>query len=155
MGNRTLELVAAAALSIAVLAAGTLASAAPSHVVHATNADRSVLRSTFVQFKMTSHEMATTDHITWSRVRASDSVGPLMAYDAVDHRYWALANFNLVLPASYAATVSFQDGGSYGVFHRSAKGKWIMKGYGGVPLCPRIVPAVVAHLWHLANYPAC
>ena len=124
MGNRTLALVAAAALSVAaVLAAGTLAAAAPSHVVHATNAERSVLRSTFEQFKLTSHGMAATDHITWSRVRSSDPVGPLMAYDGVDHRYWALANFHLELPAIYAARMSFQDGGSYGVFHRSAKGE--------------------------------
>ncbi len=142
--------------SVGVLASSSLGSATTaSHVVHPTSADRAVLESTFVKYKLASHGMKKTDHIKWTRVRTTDPVGPLMAYDAVDHRYWALANFNLVLPASYAAKVSFQDGGSYGVFFRTTTGHWVMKGNAGIPLCPSIVPSVVAHLWALANYQAC
>jgi hypothetical protein len=128
--------------AVGLLTSGSLGSATPaSHVVHPTSADKAALESTFVKYKLASHGMKRTDHIKWTLVRATDPVGPLMAYDAVDHRYWALANFNLLLPASYAAKVSFQDGGSYGVFLRTTTGHWLMKGHAGIPLCPSIVPS--------------
>ena len=76
-------------------------------------------------------------------------------YKRQDSRYYALANYQLTGAPSYAAQVSFQDGGSYGIFVRSAQGHWYMTGSPGFPLCPNIVPATVARVWHLANYPAC
>ena len=109
----------------------------------------------FVAYKLRTGGMKATDHVTWAVVMNTHSTTPLAAYDAVDHRYWALANFSLRLPASYAAEVSFQDGGSYGIFRSSDGTHWVMTSYPGVPICPSIVPAVVAHLWHLVSYGAC
>lgn len=159
MRTRLQQLLAATVLVISgagvTLATPGIASAAPSHVVHASAADRSVLMTTFIKYKLSSHAMKSTDHVKWTKVRSSDPVGPLMAYDGVDHEFWALGNFQLLLPASYAAKVSFQDGGSYGVYYKTLTGHWIMKGYAGIPLCPAIVPAPVAHLWHLVKYGGC
>ena len=142
------------ALSLVVAPLAVVASPG-SHVVTATGADKKVLKSTFIAYKLHEHAMVASDRIKWSRVRPSDPLSPLIAYDALDHHYWALANFALVLPASYKAEVSFQDGGSYGVYVRTVSGRWRMKGYAGVPLCPSVVPAPVAHLWHLVHYGGC
>ena len=126
-----------------------------SHSFHATPAVEATLKATFLSYKIKNHEMAVTDKVTWTKVLDSGAVGPLMAYDGVDHRYWALVAFNLVLPASYRAEVSFQDGGSMGIMKRASGAKWIMTGSPGFPLCAKVVPQVVAKLWGLKNYPAC
>jgi len=149
-----MTLAGAVLLSLGSPAVAVLASPG-SHVVMPTSADKKVLEATFIAYKLHTNGMIASDKIKWSRVRPSDPLAPLVAYDASDHRYWALANFALVLPASYKAEVSFQDGGSYGVYVRTVSGHWRMKGYAGVPLCPSIVPPVVAHLWHLVHYGGC
>ena len=87
--------------------------------------------------------------------QAGGAEEPLIAYDAVDTAEWAIASFNLVLPASYEAEVFFQDGGNMGIFNKVAGGKWFMTGSPGFPLCAKDVPSIVAHLWGLKNYPAC
>ena len=126
-----------------------------SHSFHASAADEGALKATFLAYKIKNHEMAVTDKVAWTKVLDNGVVGPLMAYDGLDHRYWALVAFNLVLPASYRAEVSFQDGGSMGIIQRARGGKWIMTGSPGFPLCAKVVPSVVAKLWGLKNYPAC
>jgi len=157
--GRVSRLMSLAVASVALLTLSgpvVAASASPgSHVVVPSSVDKKVLESTFIAYKLHTHAMVASDRIKWSRVRPSDPLAPLMAYDAADHRFWALANFALVLPASYKAEVSFQDGGSYGVYVRTVSGHWRMKGYAGIPLCPSIVPAPVAHLWHLVHYGGC
>jgi hypothetical protein len=57
-----------------------------------TSADQAVLESTFVKYQLARNEMNKTDHIKWTR-SATGPVEPLTAYDAVDHRYWALAHY--------------------------------------------------------------
>jgi hypothetical protein len=127
-----------------------------SHTIAATKADMAALKSAFLKFKLHYKSMASTDRITWGQlIQPSGPKEPLIAYDAVDHRDWALASFNLVLPASYKAEVSFQDGGNMGIFNKVGTGQWIMTGSPGFPLCAKDVPSVVAHLWGLKNYPAC
>jgi hypothetical protein len=127
-----------------------------SHSIIATPAEMSVLKAAFLTFKLHYKSMTSTHRITWGQlIQPSGPKTPLIAYDAVDHRYWALAAFNLVLPASYKAEVSFQDGGNMGIFNKVGSGKWIMTGSPGFPLCAKDVPSVVAHLWGLKNYPAC
>jgi hypothetical protein len=129
---------------------------AVSHTIKSTPATMSELKSTFINFKLHDKAMAKTDRITWGQLLQPKGPDlPLIAYDAVDHRDWALAAFNLVLPASYEANVSFQDGGNMGIFNKVGAGKWVMIGSPGFPLCAKDVPAVVAHLWGLKNYPAC
>ncbi len=131
------------------------ASTAKSHIIQPNAAYRSVLESTFLTYKLHHKEMARTDKVTWGQLKDHGPRQPLIAYDAFDHRDWALAAFNLVLPSSYQAGVSFQDGGSMGIFYRIGSGKWIMTGSPGFPLCAKDVPAPVGHLWGLKNYPAC
>ena len=127
-----------------------------SHTIRATPSTMATLKSAFLKFKLHNKEMVATDRITWGQViQPSGPKEPLVAYDAVDRREWAIASFNLVLPASYKAEVSFQDGGNMGIFNKVAGGKWFMTGSPGFPLCAKDVPSIVAHLWGLKNYPAC
>jgi len=136
----------------------TVAVAAPavSHSIPVTSADLAAFKSAFIRFKIHYKEMLKTDRITWGRVRSLDGfVRAEIAYDAVDHREWALADFNLVYPASMKAEISFQDGGSFGVFNRIGSGTWYMIGHPGIPLCAKDFPAVVAHLWGMDKYATC
>jgi hypothetical protein len=127
-----------------------------SHTITATPATMAELKTTFVAYKLRYEEMVSTDRITWGQVlEPSGPSQPLLAYDAGDQRDWAIAAFNLTIPASYKAEVSFQDGGNMGIFTKIGSGKWVMKGSPGFPLCAKDVPSVVAHLWGLKNYPAC
>jgi hypothetical protein len=127
-----------------------------SHTIKATPAEMNTLRAVFFKFKLHNKEMVSTDPIKWGQVISPNGPNtPLIAYDAVDHREWAIASFGLILPASYRAEVSFQDGGSMGIFNKIGSGQWFMTGSPGFPLCAKDVPSVVAHLWGLKNYPAC
>jgi len=127
-----------------------------SHTIEATSTNMAALKAAYLTFKLHNKEMVSTDRITWGQViEPSGPKLPLIAHDAVDHRDWAIASFNLVLPASYKAEVSFQDGGNMGIFNKIGSGKWFMTGSPGFPLCAKDVPSIVAHLWGLKNYPAC
>ncbi len=127
-----------------------------SHTMTANKADMAALKAAFLKFKLHYKTMVSTDRITWGQViQPAGPKAPLIAYDAVDKRDWAIAAFNLVLPASYKANVSFQDGGNMGIFNKVGAGPWVMTGSPGFPLCAKDVPSVVAHLWGLKNYPAC
>jgi hypothetical protein len=129
---------------------------AVSHTIKATSTNMAELKAAFLKFKIHNKEMLGTDRIKWAQViTPSGPNRPVIAYDATDHRDWAIASFNLILPASYKAEVSFQDGGSMGIFNKVGSGKWVMTGSPGFPLCAKDVPSVVAHLWGLKNYPAC
>jgi hypothetical protein len=126
-----------------------------SHTVHPTKAYDADLEATFLMYKLGNKEMVSTDHVTWGQVLQNGPNQPLIAYDALDKRVWAIASFNLVTPASYKAEVSFQDGGNMGIFYKTSAGKWIMTGSPGFPLCAKDVNKTVAQLWGLKNYPAC
>jgi hypothetical protein len=127
-----------------------------SHTIRPTRGAMGDLRSAFLTFKFHNKEMVASDRITWGQVlQPSGPNQPLIAYDAVDRRYWAIASFNLVMPASFKAQVSFQDDGNMGIFNEVSGALWIMTGSPGYPLCAKDVPSVVAHLWGLKNYPAC
>jgi len=133
-------------------------SAAPlvSHTIRATPANMAQLKAAFLKFKLHYKNMTSTDRITWGQVvQPHGPKLPLIAYDAVDRRAWAIASFDLVLPASYKAEVSFQDGGNMGIFNKVGSGPWVITGSPGFPLCAKDVPSVVAQLWGLKNYPAC
>jgi hypothetical protein len=126
-----------------------------SHSMFPTKADESALESTFLTYKLHNKEMVSTDRVKWGQVLQNGPSQPLLAYDALDKRTWAIASFDLVTPASYKAEVSFQDGGNMGIFYKVGAGKWIMTGSPGFPLCAKDVPKIVAQLWGLKNYPAC
>ena len=126
-----------------------------SHTIHPTTDDKLALELTFLTYKLRNHEIARSDRVTWGQVLEHGPRAPLLAFDALDKRVWAIASFNLVLPASYKASVSFQDGGNMGIFYRVGGGKWIMTGSPGFPLCAKDVNQTVAQLWGLKNYPAC
>lgn len=155
MALAALVVVAAVALVVADQHSAPSAPAVKSHVIKPNALYRSALKSTFLSYKLHNKEMAVSDRVTWGQVKYPGPNQPLLAYDAADHRDWALAAFNLVLPSSYKAGVSFQDGGNMGIFYRIGSGKWIMTGSPGFPLCAKDVPAPVAHLWGIKNYPAC
>jgi len=153
-------LVVAALIIVAVVVVVDLhsppAASPPSQTMTANPATMNALKSAFLKFKLHYEEMVSTDRIKWGQVTSPNGPNrPLIAYDAVDHRAWALASFTLVLPASYKAEVSFQDGGNMGIFNQIGSGQWFMTGSPGFPLCAKDVPSVVAHLWGLKNYPAC
>jgi hypothetical protein len=127
-----------------------------SHTIKSTPATMAILKSTFIKYKLHYKEMATRDKLTWGQLLQPKGPNlPLIAYDALDHRDWALAAFSLALPASYKAGVSFQDGGNMGIFNKVGSGRWKMIGSPGFPLCAKDVPSVVAHLWGLNKPPAC
>ena len=161
MKRALLGLVVAVAMSVAVPVTenvDTVAQAAPalSHSIPVTSADLAAFKAAFIRFKIHYKEMLSTDRIIWGRVRSLHGlVRAEIAYDAVDHREWAFANFNLVLPASMKAEISFQDGGSYGIFNRVGSGRWFMIGEPGIPLCAKKFPAVVARLWGMQKYATC
>jgi ABC-type transport system substrate-binding protein len=123
-----------------------------SHTIHPTRDNDVALQLTFLTYNK---EMVSTDHVTWGQILQNGPHQPLIAYDALDKRTWAIASFNLVTPASYKAEVSFQDGGNMGIFYKVGVSKWIMTGSPGFPLCAKDVPKTVAQLWGLKNYPAC
>jgi len=125
------------------------------YAITPTPAVASELMAAFRTFKTANHEMLASDQIIASDIIQPTVVGPLIAWDGAVRRYYALANYQLVGHPSYAAQVSFQDGGSYGIFIRSVHGSWSMTGSPGFPICPGIVPAAVASAWHLVNYAAC
>jgi hypothetical protein len=126
-----------------------------SHTIHPSKVDDTALESTFLKYKLHNHEMVSTDRVKWGQILQNGPRQPLLAYDALDKRTWAIASFDLVLPASYKAEVSFQDGGNMGIFYKVGVGKWTMTGSPGFPLCAKDVPKTVAQLWGLKNYPAC
>jgi hypothetical protein len=129
---------------------------AVSHTITATSVNMADLRAAFLKYKIDNKEMLSSDRIKWGQIFSPKGPNrPVIAYDAVDHRDWAIASFNLVMPASYKAQVSFQDGGSMGIFNKVGSGKWFMTGSPGFPLCAKDVQSIVAHLWGLKNYPAC
>jgi ABC-type transport system substrate-binding protein len=153
--------IAVVAIAVAVTAVVATRHSSPtavplvSHTIHPTKADDAALEATFLTYKLHDQEMVSTDRVTWGQVLQNGPREPLIAYDALDKRIWALASFDLVTPASYKAEVSFQDGGNMGIFHKVGSGKWIMTGSPGFPLCAKDVPKTVAQLWGLKNYPAC
>ena len=161
MKRAFLGLVVVASIVVAVVVANrhsppAASTPSTSHTITATPAEMNALKSAFLKFKLHYKEMVGTDRIKWGQVISPNGPNkPLIAYDAVDHRAWALASFTLVLPASYKAEVSFQDGGSMGIFNKIGSGQWSMTGSPGFPLCAKDVPSVVAHLWGLKNYPVC
>jgi hypothetical protein len=156
-----LGIVVAVAMSVMVPVienGDAVAGAAPavSRSIPVTTADLSAFKAAFIRFKLHYKEMLSTDRIAWGRVRSRKGlVRAEIAYDATDHREWAFANFNLVLPASMKAEISFQDGGSYGIFNRVGSGAWFMIGEPGIPLCAKEFPAVVARLWGMDTYATC
>lgn len=150
-----LVVVAAVVLVVAEQHSAPSAPTVTSHVITSNAHYRSALEATFRAYKLHNKEMVATDKVTWGTVKYLGPKEPLIAYDAVDHRDWALAAFNLVLPSSYKAGVSFQDGGSMGIFYRIGSGKWVMTGSPGFPLCAQGLPTPVAHLWRIKNSPAC
>ena len=148
------------AVTVAIgLSFQSMSSAAPhevSHFVHATPADVAGVKAAFLQFKIRNKEMLSTDRISWGAIRAPNGLSKVdIAYDAADHREWAIAAFDLLHPASLKAEISFQDGGNFGVFNKVGSGKWFMIWSPALPLCPNEVPSVVAHLWGAKIFAVC
>jgi hypothetical protein len=137
----------------------TVSLAAPresSHFIYATPANVAGVKAAFLRFKIQKNEMVRTDRIVWDRINTP--TGPkkvYIAYDALDDREWAIAYFSLVHPASIKAEISFQDGGSIGVFNKIGSGEWFMIWSPALPLCPGDFPSVVAHLWGPKIFAAC
>ncbi len=133
-----------------------VAAPATSHSITASAADLAGVKAAFLQFKVRNKDMLSTDRITWGRVRTPSGLRKVdIAYDAVDHREWAIASFGLVHPASLKAEISFQDGGNFGVFNKIGAGKWFMIWSPALPLCPEDFPSVVAHLWGPKMFAVC
>jgi hypothetical protein len=136
--------------------ASTAAAGETSHFVITTPADASNIESAFLQYKVRHGEMLTTDRVAWGEVNAPHGLNKVdIAYDAVDHRYWAIAAFDLLHPASLKAEISFQDGGNFGVFNKIGSGKWFMIWSPAIPLCPANFPAIVARFWGRRIFAAC
>jgi ABC-type transport system substrate-binding protein len=159
--TRVVSVIAVVAVAVAVTVVVSTNQTTPtttplvSHTIHATKDSDLALELTFLTYKVQNKEMVSTDHVTWGQILQNGPHQPLIAYDALDKRVWAIAAFNLVTPASYKAEVSFQDGGNMGIFYKIGAGKWFMTGSPGFPLCAKDVPKTVARLWGLKNYPAC
>src|SRR5579863_3894296 len=139
LGLVVLVLIAAAIVVLASRYSPSGASPpAVSHTIKATSTNMAELKTAFLKFKIANKEMLSTDRIKWGQIFSPSGPNrPVLAYDALDHRYWALASFQLILPASYKAEVSFQDGGSMGIFNKVGSGKWYMTGSPGFPLCAK------------------
>jgi hypothetical protein len=127
-----------------------------SHFINASPADLFGIKAAFLLFKIRNKEMLSTDRITWGRVNSPHGLQKVdIAYDAADHREWAIANFGLVHPASLKAEISFQDGGSFGVFNKVGSGKWFMIWSPALPLCATEFPSPVARAWGPTVFAVC
>jgi hypothetical protein len=162
MKRSFIAVVVSVAIVFTVLTAASLATpssvASPevSHVLRPTAGDLAGMKAAFLKFKVQNHWMLRTDRVRGARVVSSNLRNrPDMAYDAVDHREWAIASFELVYPASFTAEVWFQDGGGMGIFNKVGSGKWFMIGSPIVPYCGEGLPSVVVHLWQFNIYPGC
>ncbi|MFZ0216017.1 MAG: PKD domain-containing protein, partial [Candidatus Dormiibacterota bacterium] len=69
---------------------------------------------------------------------------------------WAMAAFVPSSSATSGQRLGFQDGGSTGIFERTAGASWHLVGLGGEPFpCPGRLPAAVQSAWGLATPPGC
>jgi hypothetical protein len=129
---------------------------AVSHLLNPTPGDLAGMKAAFLKYKVQNHWMLSTDRVRGGRIVSSNRLNKLdMAYDAVDHREWAIAEFELVYPASSTAEVWFQDGGGMGIFNKVGSGKWFMIGSPVVPYCGEGLPSVVVRLWQFNIYSGC
>jgi len=77
------------------------------------------------------------------------------ALDPATGMHWAVANFDPSPTLSLRQSVSFQDGGSIGVF-REAGASWRLLGVGGEPAdCSHYIPLNVRSVWHWAPTQGC
>jgi hypothetical protein len=91
------------------------------------------------------------DSVTGTR---PDSV--YYAFDPSTGVHWAVANFNPSTTLSERQSVSFQDGGSIGVFRQAANAGWQLLGGGGAPPdCTSYLPAKVRSVWNWPAGPSC
>ena len=162
MQQSALRVIVLVAIVVAVMIGenrSAVSSASPresSHFINASPGDLAGVKAAFLQFKFRNKEMLSTDRITWSRVNSPYGLKRVdVAYDAADHREWAIAAFGLVYPASLKAEISFQDGGNFGVFNKIGSGRWFMIWSPALPLCATEFPPVVAHLWGPTVFAVC
>ncbi len=150
-------LIAAMAVPAGILAASAAASATPRHQSASpsvTNA-RLVPWSAAARISAGEGEVLTRLYARYRHIPATDiartSPGALIAQlrGGVE---WAIVGFDASSRASAKVQVGFQDGGRYGVFHKTARGRWQIAGLGGEPLgCGTALPASVRRDWHLAG----
>jgi hypothetical protein len=71
------------------------------------------------------------------------------AFDPATGIHWAVANFSPGPTLTEQQSVSFQDGGSIGVFSQAANSGWQLLGGGGAPPdCTSYLPATVRSVWN-------
>lgn len=138
---------------IALLVGALVQKPATVTAVRPTASVRTALLHTFVLYKLHNHQAEVSDRVSYANSDPAVPGGLLVADDPKHTVRWALASFQLAIPASYAAEVSFQDGGSYGIFQQRPGKPWVLSRLGTIPLCPSVVPKAVAHAWHLPTYP--
>jgi hypothetical protein len=102
------------------------------------------------------------DSYETTRQLGSDAVTgtrPNSVYYAFDPRtgiHWAVANFNPSATLSEQQSVSFQDGGSIGVFRQAPHAAWQLLGGGGAPPdCTGYLPAAVRSVWNWPSGASC
>jgi hypothetical protein len=105
----------------------------------------------FRAFKLSHDDMLASDHLV-----ACAACGPiLLAYDAQDHRDFAIVSVSFTGTMSSIAQVSSQDGGNTGLFWSEPAGPWVVWTNNLAPLCATEFPTVVARLWKLSQPGSC
>jgi hypothetical protein len=75
------------------------------------------------------------------------------AYDTTTGTYWAMASFLASSTVSQTTAVSMQDGGSEGLFTKTADGAWQVQRGGEPELCEviKFFPAAVLNAWAIST----
>jgi hypothetical protein len=102
----------------------------------------------------------TAAFVAYKRISPSDVAGTFprsvyYAYDPATGTYWALAQFRGSGTESFNVQVSFQDGGNYGMFRKTAAGTWQAQDPGFPPVCGEVkfFPHRVLKAWSLPTRP--
>jgi hypothetical protein len=78
------------------------------------------------------------------------------ALDPATGIHWAVANFDPSTTLSLQQSVSFQDGGSIGVFRQAPNAGWVLLGGAGAPPdCTGYLPADIRAVWNWPAGPSC
>lgn len=137
-----------------VAATSTTTSAIPdtsSRVLPVSAALRSLFVADFRAYKLARGEMLASDHLV-----ACAACGPiLLAYDAQDHRDYAVVSVKFTGEVSETAQVAAPDGGTTGLFWSVPAGPWIVWTNNLAPLCASEFPDVVSRLWRLSQPASC
>ena len=119
-----------------------------------SGADRISLLEAFKAHRVAQGAMKNAETVTICSTCGTPAI--FEAYDAAQHREYALLYTQFVGSVSYPSQVAAQDGGMTGLFWRNGSRPWIVwtENVPGSP-CASMFPAVVSTFWGLQQFGYC